>query len=67
MFGHQRMQPGDAFQALSQPSPRQPSTFVVHKLDVVVIFSPVVSDEQQLQQPLGLGPARAQHPGTPAT
>jgi len=66
-FGHQRMQPGDAFQALSQPSPSHPSTFVVHELDVVVIFSPVVSDEQQLQQPLGVGPARSQHPGTPAT
>jgi len=66
-FGHQRMQPGDALQALSQPSPNQPSTVVVHELDIVVSFSPVVSDEQQLQQPPGVGPARSQHAGTSAT
>jgi len=45
VLGHQRVQPGDALQALWQPSPREPTPVLILKLDVVMVLSPVVSDE----------------------
>jgi len=51
MFGYQRVQPGDALQALRQPSPREPVTVLVLDLEIVVILSPVVSNEQHPATP----------------
>jgi hypothetical protein len=64
MFSHQRMKPGDAVQALRQPRPRQATTVLVLDLDVVVLLSPVVSDEQQPLQLLRVRPTESQHPET---
>ena len=48
MLGHQGMQPRDALQPLRQPGPRQQTTVRIRKLDVMVVLSPIVSDEQHL-------------------
>lgn len=50
MPGDERVQPGDALQPLRQPGPGQPAATLVLQLDIVVILSPVVSDEQHPQQ-----------------
>jgi len=49
--GYQRVQPGDALQALRQPSPREPVTVLVLDLEIVVILSPVISNEQHPATP----------------
>ena len=48
MLSDQRMQPGDAVQTLRQPRPGQPPALLVLNLDIVVIFCPVIADEQHL-------------------
>jgi hypothetical protein len=45
MLGHQGMQLRDAFGPFGQPSTSQPSAWLVLYLDVVVILSPIVADE----------------------
>jgi hypothetical protein len=42
----QRMQTGDPLHALRQPFPREPVASIVHDLHIVMIFSPVITDEQ---------------------
>jgi len=66
VLGDQRVQPGDAFKALRQSCPHQPATILVLDLDVVMILSPVISDEQHPQQLLQIADT-TQHPETPAT
>jgi len=66
VFGHQCVQPGDALQALRQPGPHEPTTVLVLKLHVVMIFSPVVSNEQHPATPSD-SPTNHSTPETPAT
>jgi hypothetical protein len=40
------MQTGDPLHALRQPFPREPVASIVHDLHIVMIFSPVITDEQ---------------------
>jgi len=51
VFGYQRVQPGDALQTLRQPGPGEPVTVLVLDLEIVVILSPVVSNEQHPETP----------------
>lgn len=51
MLRDQRMQPGDAFQALRQPSPSQAPPVLVEDLDVVMVFGPVVTYPDHLAPP----------------
>ena len=46
MLGDQLVQPRDPGQALGQSPRRQPVAGVVHQIHVVVVFCPVVSDEE---------------------
>jgi len=46
MLSDQRVKPGDALQALRQPGTREPATVHVHDFEVVMILSPIVSNEQ---------------------
>ncbi len=50
----QRLDPGHA---LREPTAHQPFAPLVHNLDVVVVLSPVISDEQHQQRPFA-----RQHP-----
>ena len=52
VLGDQRMPPGDALQSLRQAGLGQPPPGLVLDLDVVVVFGPVVPDEQQHPQQL---------------
>ena len=45
-LGDHRVEPRDAFQTLRQAGPREPPPGFVLDLDVVVIFGPIVPDEQ---------------------
>jgi len=47
MLSEQCVQPGDARQALRQAHPHQPATRLVLNFQIVVVLSPIVSDEQQ--------------------
>jgi hypothetical protein len=58
LAGH-RMQPGHPGQTLGQPCPGQGPAGVIHQLDIVMPFSPVVSDQHQHAVSL--------HQGQPAT
>ena len=51
VLGHQRVQSGDALQALRQPDPCEPATVLILDLEIVVILSPVVSNEQHPATP----------------
>jgi hypothetical protein len=53
MLGDQLVQPGDPGQSLGQPPSRQPAAGVVHQIHVVMVFCPVVSDEQHRLASLG--------------
>ena len=46
MLGDQFVQPSDPGQSFGQPPRRQPVAGVVHQIYVVMVFCPVVSDEQ---------------------
>jgi hypothetical protein len=46
MLGDQPVQHPNTGQALGQPPRRQPAAGVVHQIHVVMVFCPVVSDEQ---------------------
>jgi hypothetical protein len=46
MFGDQRVQPGQPGYPFGQPSPGKPVSRGVHDLHVVMIFCPVITDEQ---------------------
>jgi hypothetical protein len=63
--GDQLVEPGDAHHALGQPRPTKPSAGRILQLDVVVVFRPVVSHQQQPD----LHPLSCQHQpagGSPA-
>lgn len=60
VFGHQCVYPGDALQSLRQPCPCEPSTLLVLDLEIVVILSLVISDEQHLVTP-PVGPHSSGH------
>ena len=47
----QRVQPGDPGDPLRQPRPGQHLALLVLQLDVVMIFSPVIADEQHTSLP----------------
>ena len=53
--GDQLMQPGDAHHPLGQPRPTKPPAGRILQLDVVMVFRPVVSHEQQPRPPVSLG------------
>ena len=56
VLSQQRVQPGDALQPLGQPGPRQhPAVLVLH-LHIVMIFRPVVADEQHRVPPQLVAP-----------
>jgi hypothetical protein len=57
----QRVQPGDPGHPLRQPGLAQPSTRAVLHLHIVMIFSPVVADEQHHRSPSRLA-IHAQQP-----
>jgi hypothetical protein len=46
MLGDQRMQPRQPIQPLRKPGPSQPTAVLVNQLNVMMILSPVVPDEQ---------------------
>jgi len=46
MLSNQCVQSGDALQPFRQPGPGQTTTTLIDDLDVVMILSPVDSDEQ---------------------
>ena len=45
LLADHRVQPGDPGHALRQPRPGQPAPGLVHQLDIVMIFRPIVSHE----------------------
>jgi len=51
MISDQRVQPGDPDDPLRQPATGQPSTGLVHDLDVVMGLGPVITDEQHCGLP----------------
>jgi hypothetical protein len=61
------MQPGDPGNPLRQPRPRQPMASLVLHLHVVMIFSPVVADEQHPASSLALPVVLSSVEKNPAT
>ena len=63
------MQSGDPFNTLWQPGPTQPLAVSVLQLDVVVVLSPVIPQEQQHAFSLTVGNHRWSDslPGNPTT
>src|SRR5664279_6549177 len=66
MLGDQRMQAGDAVHTLRQPRPGQPPALLILDLDIVVILSPVVADEQHPLRSLPIADTDTA-PGNPCT
>jgi hypothetical protein len=46
VLADQRMEPGQARRALTQPGPRQSPPGLIHQLDIVMILGPVITNEQ---------------------
>jgi hypothetical protein len=64
--GDQLVQPCDAHHAFGQPRPTQPPPGLVLQLDVVMVFGPVVSHEQQPRPPISWSSQHLCWGGSPA-
>jgi hypothetical protein len=56
VLGDQFMQSANSVQAFRQPGLGQPAAGLILNLDVMVVFGPVISDEQQHPQQLPISP-----------
>ena len=51
MLADQLVQLADAGQSLGQPPRCQPLTGIVHQINIVMLFSPVIADEDHRSPP----------------